>query len=228
MQQKTRLQILFILMLNLLAATITTSSSSGESERLQSIHLPDKLIQEEISIGSLIVDIAEELEIEANRVTKSSTTSNANSLSGENQHYTFLEDSKSSTENTYFLLDSITGRLTSKRYLDREAMCLHRHCANQCGSETGSCTMQLRMLIIPSYQIVSLNVIVQDINDNKPQFRVDMVNLTVPENVPVGYRIPLDLAYDPDVGKNAIQAYTLIQNEAGLNKKVQFFLFYFD
>lgn len=132
--------------------------------------------------------------------------------SGENQHYTFLDESKSSTENTYFLLDSITGRLTSKRYLDREAMCHNRHCANNCDAAVeGSCVMQLRMLIIPSYQIVSLDVIVQDINDNRPQFRVDAVNLTVPENVPVGYRIPLDLAYDSDVGKNSIQEYSLVQ-----------------
>lgn len=214
----------------LILVGVVLASSNHEDERLLTISLPDKLIQEEIPIGSLIVDVAEELETEANRVSSSSSSSSTKSShrqtnpgSGENQHYTFLEDSRSSTENTYFLLDPITGRLTSKRYLDREAMCLHKHCAQPCGAELpggGSCTMQLRMLVIPSYQIVSLNVIVQDINDNKPQFRVDTVNLTVPENVPVGYRIPLDLAYDPDVGKNAIQAYTLIQNDSGNNKKV--------
>ena len=210
------------------------------------IYLPDKQVQEEIPIGSLIVDISEEI-ASYNAQQQQPTndlTKNSENESNENQHYTFLEDVKSSTENTYFLLDSITGRVTSKRYLDRESMCMNKHCIDTCdlgnhnnfvinenklpqnsksahknadiksviNQPTGNCKMSLKILIIPSYNIVSLNVIVQDINDNKPQFRVDFINQSIPENVPIGYKIPIDLAYDPDIGLNSIQTYTLTQS----------------
>ena len=91
------------------------------------IYLPDKFIQEEISIGSLLVDISDEIH-------KYSLSHNTDQFasSQENQQYTFLDDHKSSKENTYFLLDSVTGRVTSKRYLDRESMCMNKHCLNTC------------------------------------------------------------------------------------------------
>lgn len=94
------------------------------------IYLPDKYIQEEISIGSLILDISEEIANYQQQHHQGSTSiysDNKNDAASlftepvENQHFTFLEDVQSSTENTYFLLDSITGRITSKRYLDRKA-----------------------------------------------------------------------------------------------------------
>ena len=184
------------------------------------IYLPDKFVQEEIPIGSLIVDISEEI-AKYNELNKQNNNFNSDSLidSAENLHYTFLNDVKSSTENTYFLLDSITGRATSKRYLDRESMCLNKHCMDTCdlgnqnnfvitnGSQTfmkssskkssensnppGNCKLNIKVLIIPSYSIVSLNVILQDINDNKPQFRVEFMNQSIPENVPIGKRISL-------------------------------------
>jgi hypothetical protein len=175
------------------------------------IYLPDKYVQEEIPIGSLIVDISEEI-AKYNELNKQNTDSFIDS--SENLHYTFLNDVKSSTENTYFLLDSITGRATSKRYLDRESMCLNKHCMDTCdlGNQNnfvisnstylnlkssnkktsenvnppGNCKLNLKVLIIPSYSIVSLNVILQDINDNKPQFRVEFMNQSIPENVPIG------------------------------------------
>jgi len=179
------------------------------------IYLPDKYVQEEIPIGSLIVDISEEI-AKYNELNKQNSNLNTDSFidSSENLHYTFLNDVKSSTENTYFLLDSITGRATSKRYLDRESMCLNKHCMDTCdlGNQNnfvisnstylnlkssnkktsenvnppGNCKLNLKVLIIPSYSIVSLNVILQDINDNKPQFRVEFMNQSIPENVPIG------------------------------------------
>ncbi len=223
--------------MTLLALVLFLSISSHQLRLLHAnsyIYLPDKIIQEEISIGSLIVDISEQ--ITAYQLTSKRTRE----LSNDNQQYTFLDDHKSSTENTYFLLDSVTGRVMSKRYLDRESMCLNKHCSNTCevpsnkayildkykdqpqtGSNnrtigagqqsSGDCTMNLKVLVIPSYSIVSLNIIIQDINDNKPLFRVSSMTESVPENVPIGYRIPIDFAYDPDVGVNTIQFYSLSQ-----------------
>jgi hypothetical protein len=184
------------------------------------VYLPDKYIQEEIPIGSLIADMSEEM---TNYQQQQQGSKSARLREESEEHYTFLEDTKSSIENTYFLLDSITGRVTSKRYLDRESMCMNKHCMNQCdyfsaldSSSQGknqselNCKMNLKILTIPSYEIISLNVIIQDINDNKPQFRIDYLNQSIAENVPIGYRIPIDLAYDPDIGQNSVQSYELI------------------
>ena len=216
---------LTMLLIALLARTGAASNSY--------IYLPDKLIQEEISIGSLIVDVSEEIE-SYNQQHKQ--TDNLDAATGENQQYAFLDDQKTSTENTYFLLDSVTGRVMSKRYLDRESMCINKHCTNACDTEVrayvldpaksdtnrsavdkaiqqgaGDCNMNLKILVIPSYNIVTLNIVIQDINDNKPYFRVELMNEAVPENVPIGYKIPIDLAYDPDTGLNSIQYYSMIQ-----------------
>jgi hypothetical protein len=205
-----------ILILNSSYMTISTSSDSLDSY----IYLPDKHIQEEIAIGSLIADLSDELSNYNNQNENKKSISNENvddEDSNENQHFTFLEDAKSSTENTYFLLDSITGRITSKRYLDRESMCMNKHCLEACefinnSTTTGSCKMNLKILTIPSYNIINLNVVIQDINDNKPLFRIEYMNQSIPENVPLGYKIPIDLAYDPDVGINSIQSYTFQQS----------------
>ena len=205
--------------------TISTSSDSLDSY----IYLPDKHIQEEIAIGSLIADLSDELSNYNNNNNNNQDENNKKSVinnqnveeddddSNENQHFTFLEDAKSSTENTYFILDSITGRITSKRYLDRESMCMNKHCLEACdfvtnSTASGSCKMNLKILTIPSYNIINLNVVIQDINDNKPLFRIEYMNQSIPENVPIGYKIPIDLAYDPDVGINSIQSYTFQQS----------------
>lgn len=159
------------------------------------IYLPDKYIEEEIPIGSLVIDLNDEI-----KATKPT-------LKQPIQQYTFLEDLKATTtDNSYFLLDLLTGRITTKRYLDRESMCLNKHCADSCDSY---CKINLKILLIPSYSIVSLNIMIQDINDNKPQFKPNIFNQTIPENVPIGFKIPIDLAYDADIGNNSIQYYEL-------------------
>lgn len=215
------------------------------------IYLPDKLINEEIPIGSQILDLIDELNSYFNKIETNSIDTSSILVNGltqtqlksiielktqiKSQQYTFLEDIKQqASDQTYFLLDSITGRITTKRYLDRESMCLNKHCMDICDStinnnqqfianntlntqrnnvNNGNCRMNLKILLIPSYNIISLNVIIQDINDNKPQFQIDVLNQTIPENVPIGHKIPIDLAYDADTGINSVQYYKLINLE---------------
>ena len=63
------------------------------------------------------------------------------------------------------------------------------------------------------YYIFTLNIHILDINDNKPYFLRNEYSIELPENVPVGHRIPLQLiAYDTDYGKNSIVSYSLINN----------------
>ena len=158
------------------------------------VNLADKKIVEEIAIGSLIADLGEE---------------SALTDRGTDMHFTFLDDIKTSIENTYFLLDAVTGRLTSKRYLDRESMCLNKHCSNSC-LPSGSCLIDVKVLLIPAYNIYQFKVEVQDINDNRPYFASDYQMHKIAEDVAIGHRIPIEHAYDPDFGINSIQTYRLI------------------
>lgn len=159
------------------------------------IYLNDKIIQEEVPVGSFIIDLNEEL----------------TQYRFLNEQYTFLDDLNTHAgPKTYFLIDLITGRITSKRYLDRESMCANRHCSSGCNSNQTYCKMNLKVLLMPSSNIISLNIQIEDINDNKPLFRKERVNFEIAENVPLGHRIPLELAFDPDSGLNTIQRYELL------------------
>jgi protocadherin delta 1 len=173
-----------------------------ESNAINSyIYLPDKNVTEEIPIGTVVIDLSDELNAYYRRLSSQPSATP--------QQYTFLEDVKHAQENSYFLLDSSTGRVRTRRFLDRETLCLNRHCIDPCDPSyaRNSCKINMKVLLVPSYVILSLNILIQDINDNAPRFRVDTLNQSIPENVPIGYRVPIDLAFDPDFGKNSMQYY---------------------
>lgn len=193
------------------------------------LYLPDKTIKEEIAVGSFVANLNKELDSNQLYKKKLSQFTNAN-------QFTLLEDSKLYNGNKYFQLDASTGILTTKQYLDRESMCLNRECADACeigfshlhsnqhsnSTLFGSCRINLKILLMPSYNILNLNVLIEDINDNKPFFRSNNLTQYINENVPIGYKIPIDLAYDQDVGKNTIQYYELTDSKT--NSKSDFSL----
>jgi hypothetical protein len=232
---------------------IYSAAAAADATNLN-VNTPDQFILEEIPVGSLIIDLADFLkayesnttsvekisttlvvsgeqqtpttdQLEENLIQPAENSESSNEAADEDaQYFTFVDDSKSSNENIYFILDSTTGRLTSKRFLDRESMCMNKHCANNCNEDEadsslrGSCRMSLKVLAIPSYKIVNMNIVVQDINDNVPAFRNEQVVRSVVENLPVGHRIPIDLAVDPDAGLNAVQTYTLVNSNAVIDE----------
>lgn len=170
------------------------------------VYLNDRIIKEELPMGSFVVNLADELAL--NDQYKSLIANGNN-----NQQYTLLEDSKTqSNSNSYFNIDSMTGQITTNtKRLDREYMCANRQCAEACDpTSMANCRLNLKILLLPSYNIINLNIFVEDINDNKPVFKTPNQTHQINENVPVGYRIPVDLAFDPDVGLNAIQHYELL------------------
>ena len=183
------------------------------------IYLSDKSMSEELPSGSAIANLKAELSgmLEADQLS--------------DQQFTLLEDSKQPSGSVYFRLNATSGELATNQLMDREVMCLNRQCAEACEANpnhqhhhsnplnyTGSCRMNLKVLIMPSYNILNLNVFIEDTNDNAPLFRTRSVTKQISENVPVGYKIPIDLAYDPDVGKNKIQSYEIL---SGDNRQVE-------
>ena len=170
------------------------------------VYLGDKMIKEEIPLFSFVADLAQELE--ATRHNEAQETKFF-----VNQQFTLLEDSKSASGAVFFELNATSGVLSTRRPIDREAMCLGRHCSEACGdreSQMDSCKINLKVLTTPSYDILSLNIFIEDINDNRPQFRSASSQHEISENVPLGYKIPIDMAYDPDAPRNSIQRYEII------------------
>lgn len=155
------------------------------------IYLPDMHINEELPPGSFVCDLSQE----------------ASSNNGES--YTLLDD----TTMSYFELNSTI--LSTKIKLDREHMCANSLCAEPCtlgtySTSDQSCKLNIKILQVPTYSILNVNILVHDINDNLPIFKNNKLILTVNENTPVGYTIPLELAYDPDVNANTVQRYEIL------------------
>jgi len=54
-----------------------------------------------------------------------------------------------------------------------------------------------------------VDVYVKDINDNSPEFKYDMYNITVMENLPQGFTVLQVYAFDADRGENAEFKYVI-------------------
>lgn len=158
------------------------------------IYLPDTHIDEEMPAYSLVCDLSKKL---PSKIGFS---------------YTLLDDSSTS----YFVLNASTILLTRAK-LDREYLCANSLCAEPCSLGTysnsdQSCKLNIKILQVPTYSILNMNVLVHDINDNYPIFGKKELVLQINENSPVDYTIPLELAYDPDVNTNTIQKYEILHN----------------
>ncbi|CAH8493217.1 unnamed protein product [Schistosoma mattheei] len=69
-------------------------------------------------------------------------------------------------------------------------------------------TMELNYPYLPEF--IDIHIIIIDRNDHIPTFQPhSMINLSIPESVPIGTRIQLPLAYDPDSPEFSIQRYEL-------------------
>ena len=119
--------------------------------------------------------------------------------------YRFVDSQKNS--NDFFLIDPYTGRVTTKKLIDRDDFCLRRMCS------CSKCEITLEVLCVHIGQIYfnDLSIIIDDRNDHTPQFPKSLITIDVLENVPIGYLIPIDGAIDRDYGINAIQGYKLFE-----------------
>ncbi|XP_016848539.2 protocadherin beta-16 isoform X7 [Anolis carolinensis] len=109
--------------------------------------------------------------------------------------------SKSSKQ--YFHLDTLSGNLLIKDKIDREALC----------GQTEPCLLLSEIVLEDPLEFYSIEIRIDDVNDNAPRFSKDEFALEIPENVPINTLLPLESAQDIDLGKNSVQNYTLSPNE---------------
>ncbi|KAK6488758.1 protocadherin Fat 4-like [Huso huso] len=99
-----------------------------------------------------------------------------------------------------FRVNSSTGHLLSTQALDRETV--ESYLLNVTATDGGRPTL---------FSTVTLNITVEDINDNKPVFNQSWYNVTVKENDPPGVILTV-FATDKDLGYNAIIHYMILKN----------------
>ncbi|XP_061899871.1 protocadherin beta-16-like [Entelurus aequoreus] len=94
------------------------------------------------------------------------------------------------------------GDLIVQERIDREGLC----------GKKASCVLKQEFVLENPLELHQINIRVLDVNDNSPQFNEDSVKLEIQESAVKGARFLLGEAHDGDIGENAVQSYTLQQN----------------
>ncbi|CAF0781065.1 unnamed protein product [Rotaria sp. Silwood1] len=107
---------------------------------------------------------------------------------------------------TYFNLNQNQSLYTTNKRIDREEFCEKNLC------NCSFCLLTLNFLQTFSTNNISIRtiqIVIEDINDHAPTFKQSYIKLSIAENVPIGYEIPLESAIDNDYGIYSIQNYKL-------------------
>uniref|UniRef100_UPI0037E70F38 uncharacterized protein n=1 Tax=Semicossyphus pulcher TaxID=241346 RepID=UPI0037E70F38 len=143
-------------------------------------------IPEEMKRGSVIGNIAKDLGLDSGRLS--------------------ARKARIDTEDNnvqYCGVNLNTGDLIVQERIDREGLCAKR----------ASCVLKQELVLENPLELHRINIRIQDINDNSPQFKEESLNFEIRESADKGARFPLDEAHDGDIGENAVQSYSLQQND---------------
>ncbi|XP_047190594.1 protocadherin gamma-A11-like isoform X27 [Scophthalmus maximus] len=143
-------------------------------------------IPEEMKRGSVIGNIAKDLGLDLGRLS--------------------ARKARVDTEDNgvkYCSVNLNTGDLIVQERIDRESLCARK----------ASCVLKQELVLENPLELHRISIRVQDINDNSPQFKEDLLKFEIRESADKGARFQLDEAHDGDIGENAVQGYSLQQND---------------
>ncbi|XP_053180400.1 protocadherin gamma-A11-like [Scomber japonicus] len=143
-------------------------------------------IPEEMKRGSVIGNIAKDLGLDLGRLSarKARIDTEDNSVK-------------------YCGVNLNTGDLIVQERIDREGLC----------GKKASCVLKQELVLENPLELHRINIRVQDINDNSPQFKEDSLKIEIHEMADKGSRFLLGEAHDGDIGENSVQGYSLQQND---------------
>ncbi|XP_070819289.1 protocadherin beta-16-like [Chaetodon trifascialis] len=107
------------------------------------------------------------------------------------------------TRKRYCDINVNTGDLIASERMDRESLC----------GKKPSCVVKVDLVLENPLELHRVSLHVQDINDNSPQFRENLIDMEISELAEKGSRFPIEEAHDADIGQNAVQRYSLQKND---------------
>ncbi|XP_074505755.1 protocadherin gamma-A11-like [Sebastes fasciatus] len=141
---------------------------------------------EEMKRGSVIGNIAKDLGLETSRLSARKARIDTDG-----------------SEKRYCDLNLRNGDLTVAERIDREGLC----------GDKASCVLKQELMLENPLELHRISLHVQDINDNSPQFKKELIHIDIRESAVKGARFPIEEAHDADVGKYSVQTYNLQSND---------------
>ncbi|XP_057705872.1 protocadherin gamma-A11-like [Corythoichthys intestinalis] len=106
------------------------------------------------------------------------------------------------TSKQYFAVNLSTGDLITSERIDRESLC----------GKKPSCINKIDLVLENPLELHRINLHVQDVNDNSPKFKNNLIEMEIRESAEKGSRFAIEEAHDADIGKNDVQRYILQKN----------------
>ncbi|XP_035983174.1 LOW QUALITY PROTEIN: protocadherin beta-15 [Fundulus heteroclitus] len=157
---------------------------------LYSLHLAEGDLSysfsEEMRRGSVVGNVAKDLGLDVSKLSARKARIDAEVS---NKHY--------------FEINIRTGDLVISDRIDREGLC----------GDKASCVLKQEIMLENPLELHRVNLHVQDINDNAPQFNRELIQIDISESAVKGARFPIEEAHDADIGQNSVQTYNLQNNE---------------
>ncbi|XP_068613922.1 protocadherin gamma-A9-like [Brachionichthys hirsutus] len=105
--------------------------------------------------------------------------------------------------NRFCDLNLYNGDLTAAERIDREGLC----------GDKAACVLKQELMLESPLELHRINLHIQDVNDNSPRFKKELMNIDISELADKGARFPMEEAHDADIGKYSVQTYNLQSND---------------
>ncbi|XP_014863722.1 PREDICTED: protocadherin gamma-A12-like [Poecilia mexicana] len=96
-----------------------------------------------------------------------------------------------------------TGDLITSDRIDRESLC----------GKKPSCVVKIDLVLENPLELHRVSLHVQDVNDNPPKFKKNLIEMEISESADKGSRFAIEEAHDADMGQNDVQRYLLEKND---------------
>lgn len=107
-----------------------------------------------------------------------------------------------SSRTPYLEVNLENGVLFVNEKIDREQIC----------KQIATCQLNMEVFLENPLELFRVEIEVVDINDNPPSFPETDITVEISESATPGTRFPLESAFDPDVGSNALRTYDITTN----------------
>ncbi|XP_068181785.1 protocadherin-10b isoform X2 [Antennarius striatus] len=141
-------------------------------------------VPEEADHGTLVGNIAEDLGLDFTKLAS--------------RRFQVVPSSRT----PYLEVNLDNGILFINEKIDREQIC----------KQNPSCQLNMEVFLENPLELFRVEIEVEDINDNPPSFPETDIMVEISESATPGTRFPLESAFDPDVGSNALRSYDITTN----------------